>query len=105
MPGGAVGAGELAVRDIANERMPEGVLDVARERRVAPLADEVETDELPDRGVDCVAADLEGAPPEGRPDHGGVTQSSASLDGEQVDTSGDDRLHRLGQPGAEVRRL
>ena len=44
--------GELAIGDVADQRVPEGELDVARQARVATHADEVQRRQALERAVD-----------------------------------------------------
>ena len=95
------GTRNLAVGDISNEQVQEGVLALARHRG-PPLA----TDELLSlqvvqgllRGRPLHACDAGGGTqPEDLADHRSVLKQGLLLVGKRIEPGGDDSLHRLGQ--------
>ena len=98
---GTVRAGNLAVRDVADEDMEESVFALVRDRRAACALNESLSFErvekvsgLVRRPPACDAAD-----PEHLPVHGRVVQECLLLGRQPVEARRDDPLHRLGQRG------
>ena len=90
-----VGARDLAVRDVADERVREGELALALERRAALAADEALALERVERGGRGVRASADRARPEDLADDGCVLKEALLGLGEPVETGGDDALQRL----------
>ena len=95
MSPGTVGTGDLPVRDVADERVGEGELALALERRAALATDEalaLERVQRRRRGI-CVAPHR--ARPEHLADDGGVLEQLLLGVGQAVEPRGDDPLERL----------
>ena len=87
-------ARDLAVGDVADERVEEGVLRLAGDRGAAVAADEL----LPlERVQDALVRARQRARPEDLADHRRVLQERLLLRREPVDPRRDQALHRLGQ--------
>ena len=99
MPGGARGAGELPVGDVADEDVAERVLVLAVDRGSPCGGDELTAGKLGERRADsvevAVAHRRHSTRPEDLPDHGGVGEKRLHVGVEGVETGRDQRLHRL----------
>ena len=99
--GGAVGARELLVGHVADQRVHEEELGLALDRGAAHGAHELLGDQLhealEDRGRLASADRRHGAGPEGAADDGGVGEQRLALGAEQVEARGDERADRVGQ--------
>ena len=97
----AAGAGDLAIRDFAQQLVSEGVLDVAGHRRAAGSLNELPSRQamqkfvsfLPREPTNC----LERANPEHLANDGRVLQEPLLDVGEQVQARGDDAVNGLRQ--------
>jgi hypothetical protein len=97
----ALGSRERRVRDVADQSVPEAVLDVALETALLLAADEIALRELVERlgDVDAGRERLDEVPPERPPDHRRGEEDGAERRGEGVDAGGDRGGDRHGQPG------
>ena len=98
---GTFAPGDLSVSNVTDEQVPEGVLGVAGNRRGSLTPHEL----LPLEGVKPlleragirIRERFESTEPERLPDDCGVLDQPLLLGLEQIETSGDHALHRLGQ--------
>ena len=101
VPARALRPGDLAVGDIADEQMPEGVLALALHRAHPGRADELLASQLVQRKFELgliAAADLgQRAHPEHLPEHGRVLKQALPIRRERVQAGGDQRLQTLRQ--------
>ena len=98
------GPWELRVGDVAHERMAEGKLLLARDRRASLPAEELLPDEALHELVRRVRAErLDAATPEQLPQHRRVLQQLLLGRIEQVEPCGDDALDRVGELRARRR--
>ncbi len=92
---------DLAVGDLADEQVPEGVLALAPDRRLPVASDELPPLELVQAALEppaLVAGDGgERAEPEDLAEDGGVLQQRLLAWLERVEPGGDNALYRLGQ--------
>ncbi len=101
------GSWQRPVRNLAREHMLEDELAIGRNARRRLPPDEVSPLQIVQGRVQIGVIALERrerTPPEDAPDHRGVLEHLPVLTRERVQASGDDRLHRRGQPGDEVGR-
>ncbi len=105
----ARGPGDLCVRDVADEHVPEGVLHVVGDSGVARAADELLAAELVQalehRFLRDMADRGERAGPEDLADDGGVVQQRLPVGRQNVEARCDRRLHSLGDRDLPVRDL
>ena len=97
---GARGPRDLLIRDVANERVPEGELVLSVHRRDSNGTDELATYELVQVTPHVIAAagadGRDGAAPEYPSDHGGIVEERLQLGTKRVEPGSHERLHRLG---------
>ena len=95
------GTRELAVRHVADEDVPEGVLVFVRDRGATLAADELLALERVQPFLDEGSRDgrdvSEGACPEDLAEHGCVVEQGLLVRRERVESRGDDALHGLGK--------
>ena len=95
MPLGTIGAWDLAVGHVADERVRERELALSLERRSALATDEALAFERVESCGSGFRASADRARPEHLPDDGCVLKQSLLGLGKPVETGGDDALQRL----------
>ena len=100
--GGARGARQLVVGDVAGEDVPERILGLPRHRRLPRRPHQLLARQLPQRRGDTSARSRSPiwatrSGPEHLADHGSVGQQRLRLRLQRVEARGDQRLHRIGE--------
>ncbi len=101
VPARSLGTGDLPVRDVADERVAEGVLVLARDGARGEPPDELLLLQRPKREPDLrgleVADGRNRVRPEAAADHRRILEHELLVPLQRVDPRCDDSLHRLGQ--------
>ena len=96
MEAGPLRSHQTAVGDLSSERVLDRELALSGDRRARPVPDEVALLEHAKVWLDVLQQLADGTGPEGAADHGGCLQRRFLGRLEQVDTGGENRLHRVG---------